>query len=49
MINDIKAIKEETGLDIGKLWFQNEEIKELYDDSQEPILYDKNLKFSDAT
>lgn len=41
MINDIKAIKEETGLDIGKLWFQNEEIKELYDDSQEPILYDK--------
>lgn len=43
MINDRKAIKEETGLDIGKLWFKNEEIKELYDDSQEPILYDKKF------
>lgn len=40
MTNDKKTIKEITGLDIGKVYFENSETDELYD--MTPILFDKS-------
>ena len=40
MTNDKKTIKEITGLDIGKVYFENSETDEL--DDMTPILFDKS-------